>query len=64
MTTDSDASDETQTSQSAPEGAASSTPGVIAEIEGLPLAERAAGYQALADELRTQLEQSDPSLRT
>ena len=30
-------------------------------IESKPLAERAPGYQALADRLRAELEQSDPS---
>jgi hypothetical protein len=42
----------------------SSVSAELAEIESQPLAERAEAYQALADELRTQLEQSDPSLRT
>ncbi len=33
----------------------------LADIESKPLAERAPGYQALADRLRAELEQSDPS---
>jgi hypothetical protein len=33
----------------------------LQEIESKPLAERAPGYQALADRLRAELEQSDPS---
>lgn len=32
----------------------------LREIETLPLAERAPAYQALADRLRAELEQSDP----
>ncbi len=38
--------------------------GTVAElrdIESKPLAERAAGYQELADRLRAELEHSDPS---
>ncbi|MGW9631798.1 hypothetical protein ACWGST_13940 [Agromyces sp. NPDC055520] len=51
----------TQVSESRP---ASSVAAVLAEVEARPLAERAEGYQALAERLRTQLEHSDPSLRT
>jgi hypothetical protein len=35
---------------------------VLAEVESRPLAERAQAYQDLAEQLRSQLEQSDPSL--
>jgi len=34
------------------------------DIESKPLAERAPAYQALADRLRAELEQSDPSRST
>ncbi|MDQ0575037.1 hypothetical protein [Agromyces albus] len=37
------------------------TTAALRDIEELPLAERAPGYQALADRLRIELEQSDPS---
>jgi len=46
------------------DSAPDSTHGVTAElrdIEAKPLAERAPDYQALADRLRAELEQSDPS---
>lgn len=33
----------------------------LRDIESKPLAERAPGYQELADRLRTELEHSDPS---
>jgi len=33
----------------------------LSEIEGLPLDERAPGYERLAARLRDELEQSDPS---
>ncbi|KRE25019.1 hypothetical protein [Agromyces sp. Soil535] len=33
----------------------------LAEIESQPLADRAPGYQDLADRLRVELEESDPS---
>jgi hypothetical protein len=33
----------------------------LRDIESKPLAERATGYQELADRLRTELEHSDPS---
>lgn len=33
----------------------------LGEIEGLPLEERAPGYEGLAARLRDELEQSDPS---
>ena len=48
----------------ASDAASSSVSAVLAEVESRPLAERAEAYQALAEELRGQLEQSDPSLRT
>jgi hypothetical protein len=47
-----------------PASDASSVSAVLAEVESRPIAERAEAYQALAEELRGQLEQSDPSLRT
>ena len=37
------------------------TTAALQDIESKPLAERAPGYQALADRLRAELEQSDPS---
>ena len=37
------------------------TRAALHDIESKPLAERAPGYQALADRLRAELEQSDPS---
>ncbi|WP_022894686.1 hypothetical protein [Agromyces subbeticus] len=46
------------------EGVAATVPGVLADLETRPLAERAEGYQSLADGLRAQLEQSDPSRRS
>ncbi|MCD2441840.1 hypothetical protein LQ757_06060 [Agromyces sp. SYSU K20354] len=43
------------------EGAASdSAAEAIRDLEQQPLGERAPGYQALADRLRVELEQSDP----
>jgi hypothetical protein len=36
----------------------------LRDIESKPLAERAPAYQALADRLRAELEQSDPSRTT
>ena len=45
-----------------PDDAASDdTRAALQDIESKPLAERAPGYQALADRLRAELEQSDPS---
>jgi hypothetical protein len=45
-----------------PDDAASDdTRAALQDIESQPLAERAPGYQALADRLRSELEQSDPS---
>jgi hypothetical protein len=44
-----------------PDGATHETTAALADIESKPLAERAPGYQALADRLRAELEQSDPS---
>lgn len=41
--------------------ASDETTAALRDIEALPLAERAPGYQALADRLRIELEQSDPS---
>ena len=40
---------------------ASDAAAAISDIESTPLAERAPGYQDLADRLRVELEQSDPS---
>lgn len=36
----------------------------LRDIEAMPLAERAPAYQELANRLRTELEQSDPSRST
>ena len=44
-----------------PDDAAHETTAALQDIESKPLAERAPGYQALADRLRAELEQSDPS---
>ena len=41
--------------------ASDDTRAALHDIESKPLAERAPGYQALADRLRAELEQSDPS---
>ena len=41
--------------------ASDDTRAALQDIESKPLAERAPGYQALADRLRAELEQSDPS---
>ena len=41
-------------------GASDAASAAIRDIERLPLGERAPGYQALADGLRVELEQSDP----
>lgn len=49
---------------SAPSGAGDlgeATRAALEDIEGRPLAERAAGYRSLADALRAELEQSDPT---
>ncbi|MDF0515591.1 hypothetical protein PX701_18345 [Agromyces sp. H3Y2-19a] len=40
---------------------AEGTRAALADIEGLPIEERAPGYEALAARLREELEQSDPS---
>ncbi|PWC02845.1 hypothetical protein [Agromyces badenianii] len=64
MSTETGRPAEAETIAAEPDGASASVPGVLAEIEARPLAERAEGYQALADQLRTQLEHSDPSLRS
>ncbi|WP_143231471.1 hypothetical protein [Agromyces cerinus] len=64
MSTEPDRSAAAETTPPASDGASSSVSAVLAEVESRPLAERAAAYQSLADDLRTQLEQSDPSLRT
>jgi hypothetical protein len=42
-------------------GVSEATDAALREIEALPLDERAARYQALADRLRIELEHSDPS---
>jgi hypothetical protein len=42
-------------------GASDGSLAELREIEDMPLAERAPAYQALADRLRAELEQSDPS---
>jgi hypothetical protein len=44
-----------------PDDTAHETTDALQDIESKPLAERAPGYQALADRLRAELEQSDPS---
>ena len=44
-----------------PDDTAHDTTAALQDIESKPLAERAPGYQALADRLRAELEQSDPS---
>jgi len=41
-------------------GASDAAAQAILDIEGQPLDERAPGYQALAERLRVELEQSDP----
>ncbi|MFB9310196.1 hypothetical protein BJY17_000351 [Agromyces hippuratus] len=64
MSTEPDRSAEAETTSPASDASSSSVSSVLAEVESRPLDERAAAYQSLADELRTQLEQSDPSLRT
>jgi hypothetical protein len=43
------------------DAASDDTRAALQDIESKPLAERAPGYQALADRLRAELEQSDPS---
>jgi len=43
------------------DAASDDTREALADLESKPLAERAPGYQALADRLRAELEQSDPS---
>ena len=52
---------------SADDAAGEASADILAElrdIESKPLAERATGYQELADRLRTELEHSDPSRGT
>ena len=52
------------TDASSADGAAAASDEVraaIAEIESQPLADRAPAYQSLADRLRAELEESDPS---
>ena len=44
-----------------PDDATHETTAALEDIQSKPLAERAPGYQALADRLRAELEQSDPS---
>ena len=44
-----------------PDDTAHEITAALQDIESKPLAERAPGYQALADRLRAELEQSDPS---
>ncbi|RXZ50262.1 hypothetical protein ESP57_00020 [Agromyces fucosus] len=63
MSTEPDRSEAAATIPPAADAASSSVSAVLAEVESRPLAERAEAYQTLAGELRTQLEQSDPSLR-
>jgi hypothetical protein len=63
VSTEPDRSEAAETIPLASDAASSSVSAVLAGVESRPLAERAEAYQALADELRTQLEQSDPSLR-
>ena len=43
------------------DAASDDTRDALLDIESKPLAERAPGYQSLADRLRAELEQSDPS---
>jgi len=43
------------------DAASDDTRAALHDIESKPLADRAPGYQALADRLRAELEQSDPS---
>ncbi|MFC9559565.1 hypothetical protein [Agromyces sp. NPDC056965] len=64
MSTEPDRSGAAEMIPRASDATSSSVSAVLAEVESRPLAERAEAYQALAGELRTQLEQSDPSLRT
>jgi hypothetical protein len=61
--TDSGASDPIAETDDAVSGDTTSgeTRAALHDIESKPLAERAPGYQALADRLRAELEQSDPS---
>ena len=74
MSTDDETRDPDATGSQGPtdaSGAASSADGAaaasdevraaIAEIESQPLADRAPAYQSLADRLRAELEESDPS---
>ncbi|RXZ68612.1 hypothetical protein [Agromyces albus] len=53
--------DSASSSAAAHAAASDETTAALSDIEALPLAERAPGYQALADRLRIELEQSDPS---
>jgi hypothetical protein len=48
-------------SSDADDAAPADTVAELRDIESKPLAERAAGYQQLADRLRAELEHSDPS---
>ena len=42
-------------------GTAASAADALVDIEAVPLEERAAGYDALAERLRAELERSDPA---
>ncbi|UOE25736.1 hypothetical protein [Agromyces soli] len=48
-------------SNSEPRDLSEATRAALDELESAPLDERAAGYRQLADALRSELEQSDPS---
>lgn len=52
---------EYEPSDSTDDEVAEGTRAALGDIEGLPLEERAPGYEALAARLREELEQSDPS---
>ena len=56
-----DAADVADEPRPDPDDTAHETTAALQDIESKPLAERAPGYQALADRLRAELEQSDPS---
>lgn len=51
----------TPSSRDSSGSATDDTVAALRDIESKPLAERADGYQQLADRLRTELEHSDPS---
>ena len=53
--------DAAEESRPDPDDTTHETTAALQDLESRPLAERAPGYQALADRLRAELEQSDPS---